>query len=599
MAKFNLMRWMTKMGFAMQMPTPERKQQLETEGIGLSKDIIDYYDDMSKWLPMAERKRLGLVTEGLRYVVLSKKPLPWQGKFVFPLKVDKKEDVMIAYDPSASADVVVDQPPAGSKKKPSSRPGNYVRIPLASSEAKEYLKEYEAEQAEEKKVLLGKLKQFNALADKVQAGDLGGANITQIPLMIISEVEKLIPDRRAELDQQAKFFELEGEKPLPKGAVETEDEYRKNLSTGGFTNLEDEQQHILKLYVGKEEQLKADMGSGAVKASDAFKARWNAQVTYEDPNTGVQKTATELDRLIDARKALRDAESSKKVRDEMPTLVKFIEEIPETSALRSRETFKGPISSMQSQNKAKLISVRENLFKLNKLDRDLRTALEEINKLGARSDAYLSENPDEFNRILGILKDDATDFVKANAASIQKKPKDDNPSAAELDSRFLGKGIANLGISVYLYNLLKVLEAIEQRVGAKVAPIAPVASSGLKNAIAREAVGETRLTFDQWMEAYRPIQNPNGDDGVSGTFFSPQKKQNMEFLDKHPKANVWTLVEDEGGEYILAGMHYVAAVGYFVTENPNRGVESVKVEPGDYEKDEPSLPPPGDVSLEG
>lgn len=89
--------------------------------------------------------------------------------------------------------------------------------------------------------------------------------------------------------------------------------------------------------------------------------------------------------------------------------------------------------------------------------------------------------------------------------------------------------------------------------------------------------------FDEWMERYRPIPNPNGDSGfmVNDECFAWETYESdfeevKRAYEKNP-GSVWTAVDGDDGElYLGNGLHYVNRVFYFITEVPHDG-ESVSI----------------------
>jgi hypothetical protein len=82
-----------------------------------------------------------------------------------------------------------------------------------------------------------------------------------------------------------------------------------------------------------------------------------------------------------------------------------------------------------------------------------------------------------------------------------------------------------------------------------------------------------KLTMDNWLETYKPIDN-HLDDNASfqdengiGIMFETYGAEldHVQSLDEH---NVWTYVDSELGTEILAGYYSVNRIGYFVTEVP-------------------------------
>lgn len=94
------------------------------------------------------------------------------------------------------------------------------------------------------------------------------------------------------------------------------------------------------------------------------------------------------------------------------------------------------------------------------------------------------------------------------------------------------------------------------------------------------------MTYEDWVEQYKPIKNPTADHGYDQTMFETYEPD-IEMVRKAEKADartIWTIVEgDNSGLYITDGYHYVNRVGYFITEVPFEG-ESLEVCIGDPDR---------------
>lgn len=86
--------------------------------------------------------------------------------------------------------------------------------------------------------------------------------------------------------------------------------------------------------------------------------------------------------------------------------------------------------------------------------------------------------------------------------------------------------------------------------------------------------------FDNWVEQYRPLENPDGDSGfcfdgkhmMFETYGKDLARVEKAAVEK-PKT-VWTMVEgDEGGLYLTNGYHVVNRFGFFITEVEHDGEE--------------------------
>lgn len=85
-----------------------------------------------------------------------------------------------------------------------------------------------------------------------------------------------------------------------------------------------------------------------------------------------------------------------------------------------------------------------------------------------------------------------------------------------------------------------------------------------------------KLTEDQWIEEYKPVQNPLVDDAPwDGCMFETYGEE-LEYVRTAFPDKIWTLVEAEGKQYIVEGFHYVNRLGYFITSKaaiPNEQYE--------------------------
>jgi hypothetical protein len=83
--------------------------------------------------------------------------------------------------------------------------------------------------------------------------------------------------------------------------------------------------------------------------------------------------------------------------------------------------------------------------------------------------------------------------------------------------------------------------------------------------------------FEQWVEQYRPIANPDGDSGFivndQSIFFETHGedlKTVQAALEKDP-AKVWTVLDVDGELYVGEGYQFVNRFGYFLTDFRHSG----------------------------
>lgn len=75
-----------------------------------------------------------------------------------------------------------------------------------------------------------------------------------------------------------------------------------------------------------------------------------------------------------------------------------------------------------------------------------------------------------------------------------------------------------------------------------------------------------QLTYDEWVDKYRPIVNPNSNyDEIA---FDTHDKADVDFIASVDPNRVWTLGSDCNVDYISSGWHYVNRLEYYVTEVP-------------------------------
>lgn len=73
------------------------------------------------------------------------------------------------------------------------------------------------------------------------------------------------------------------------------------------------------------------------------------------------------------------------------------------------------------------------------------------------------------------------------------------------------------------------------------------------------------ISFDDWLEEYKPIANPNGSaEEYKGLLFDVKD----EFVLSHAESNVWTLIECDNLITVIPGLHYVNRQGFFITAIP-------------------------------
>lgn len=73
------------------------------------------------------------------------------------------------------------------------------------------------------------------------------------------------------------------------------------------------------------------------------------------------------------------------------------------------------------------------------------------------------------------------------------------------------------------------------------------------------------MTYDYWDKTFKPIKNKitNGADIHFETY-----GEEYELVKNTNPNNVWTEVDGDSGTYIVAGLHFVNRIHYYITENP-------------------------------
>lgn len=73
------------------------------------------------------------------------------------------------------------------------------------------------------------------------------------------------------------------------------------------------------------------------------------------------------------------------------------------------------------------------------------------------------------------------------------------------------------------------------------------------------------MTFKEWKEKYKPIQNPDSFEG--DIFFETFGNDLQKVISQNP-ACIWTDLACNGYNWIENGVHFVNRLGYYVTEIP-------------------------------
>ena len=82
------------------------------------------------------------------------------------------------------------------------------------------------------------------------------------------------------------------------------------------------------------------------------------------------------------------------------------------------------------------------------------------------------------------------------------------------------------------------------------------------------------MTFDEWLETYKPIanhldENASFQDELGNGIMFETYGVEVDFVKSYPPANIWMYGSgDDGGTYIWNGWGFVNRLGYFLTEVP-------------------------------
>jgi len=95
------------------------------------------------------------------------------------------------------------------------------------------------------------------------------------------------------------------------------------------------------------------------------------------------------------------------------------------------------------------------------------------------------------------------------------------------------------------------------------------------------------MNYDQWADKYKPKTNHlRRDDEETELFetFGVELGYVLAMADTQP-ARVWTLVDGDGGTYVINGYHLVNRIAYFITEEPFEG-DFLEVLDSEYQEEE-------------
>lgn len=78
----------------------------------------------------------------------------------------------------------------------------------------------------------------------------------------------------------------------------------------------------------------------------------------------------------------------------------------------------------------------------------------------------------------------------------------------------------------------------------------------------------TEMTYEDWLEKYKPVKNPYCNAPFDGLMFETFDREldHVHRVRENSKHSVWTLVDEDGHCFILPGYRHVNRLGYFITE---------------------------------
>ncbi len=91
-----------------------------------------------------------------------------------------------------------------------------------------------------------------------------------------------------------------------------------------------------------------------------------------------------------------------------------------------------------------------------------------------------------------------------------------------------------------------------------------------------------QLSYEEWIETYKPMTNPFIKAPFNGYMFETYGKEHL-YVRTAKNNNIWTLIDAEG-LWIIPGYRFVDRLGYFITEIPWED-EDIEVEIESYKHD--------------
>ncbi len=89
-----------------------------------------------------------------------------------------------------------------------------------------------------------------------------------------------------------------------------------------------------------------------------------------------------------------------------------------------------------------------------------------------------------------------------------------------------------------------------------------------------------RLSFEEWESEFTPVPNHFDDNASYDGFMFETYEPEYSYVKNSDKFQ-WTLIEVDGTQYIIPGLHHVNRLGYFLTEEGYHGKHELIVDTDD------------------
>lgn len=86
------------------------------------------------------------------------------------------------------------------------------------------------------------------------------------------------------------------------------------------------------------------------------------------------------------------------------------------------------------------------------------------------------------------------------------------------------------------------------------------------------------MTYDEWLEKYKPVQNHIDDNAsMDGKMFETYGNEEL-FVRAQKESRIWTIVTgDDGDDYLVDGFHFVNRMGYMIASVSREAGASVEI----------------------